>query len=165
MTGECMLYVDVASRRVKWCLRAVCLVLFGLTIGMPRTALSQGDTLYKRVGGYEAIAAIAADFTKGLGTDPVLRPYFFARSDDSRRRILQMFRELLCADAGGPCIYAGRDMTTAHKGLPIGDQEWTALMALWDAILTRHGVEGRNKADMIALFANYRDVIVSSQPR
>ena len=119
------------------------------------------ETLYRRVGGYDVIAAIAADFTRGLGTDPVLRPYFFARADDSRRRILQMFRELLCADTGGPCLYVGRDMKTAHVGLPIGETEWTALMSLWGRILDQHKIIGTEKTDMVQVFAKYRDTIVS----
>jgi len=118
--------------------------------------------LYKRVGGYDAIAVIAADFTKDLGGDPVLKPYFFARSDDSRRRILQMFRELLCSDAGGPCIYVGRDMKTAHIGLKMGEQEWTALMNLWGAILDRHKIEGCEKDEMVQIFAKYKGDILNA---
>lgn len=123
---------------------------------------AQEQSLYKRIGGYDVIAVIAADFTKGLGGDPVLRPYFFARSDDSRRRILQMFRELLCAEAGGPCFYVGRDMKTAHVGLKMGETEWTALMKLWGEILDRHKVEGRNKDGMVEIFAKYKDDILGA---
>ena len=132
-----------------------------LTLGTHK-AHAQEPSLYKRVGGYDAIAVIAADFTKGLGGDPVLKPYFFARSDDSRRRILQMFRELLCADAGGPCIYVGRDMKTAHAGLKMGEEEWTALMNLWGAILDRHKIEGRNKDEMVVIFAKYKNDILGA---
>ncbi|MEZ5854521.1 MAG: group 1 truncated hemoglobin [Hyphomicrobiaceae bacterium] len=125
-------------------------------------ASAQDESLYKRIGGYDVIAAIATDFTKGLGGDPVLRPYFFARSADSRRRILQMFRELLCADAGGPCFYVGRDMKTAHVGLKMGETEWTALMKLWGEILDRHKLEGRNKDGMVEIFAKYKGDILGA---
>jgi hemoglobin len=127
-----------------------------MALSFHSAAEAQNESLYKRVGGYDAIAVIAADFTKGLGGDPVLKPYFFARSDDSRRRILQMFRELLCADTGGPCIYVGRDMKTAHVGLKFGETEWTALMQLWGTILDKHKVEGRNKDEMVQVFAKYK---------
>jgi hemoglobin len=137
-------------------------VLIALALAAHGEVRSQEQTLYKRVGGYDSIAVIAADFTKGLGGDPVLKPYFFARSDDSRRRILQMFRELLCADAGGPCIYVGRDMKTAHIGLKMGETEWTALMNLWGAILDRHKVEGREKDEMVQIFAKYKGDILGT---
>ena len=133
-----------------------------IALGAPGQGHAQEPSLYKRVGGYDAIAVIAADFTKGLGGDPVLKPYFFARSDDSRRRILQMFRELLCSDAGGPCIYVGRDMKTAHIGLKMGEGEWTALMNLWGAILDRHKIEGRDKDEMVLIFAKYKNDILGA---
>jgi hemoglobin len=142
-------------------LRAFALV-GALALSAHGQARAQEQSLYKRVGGYDVIAVIAADFTKGLGGDPVLKPYFFARSDDSRRRILQMFRELLCADAGGPCIYVGRDMKTAHIGLKMGETEWTALMNLWGAILDRHKLEGREKDEMVQMFARYKGDILGA---
>lgn len=147
--------------RVTSPLRAFAL-LGALALTAPGQARAQEPSLYTRVGGYDVIAVIAADFTKGLGGDPVLKPFFFARSDDSRRRILQMFRELLCADAGGPCIYVGRDMKTAHVGLKMGEAEWTALMNLWGAILDRNKLEGRNKDEMVQVFAKYKDVILGA---
>ena len=126
---------------------------------MPAWAQAGDDTLYKRVGGYDVIAAIATDFTKGLGGDPLLRPYFFARSSDSRQRILQMFRELLCADAGGPCNYIGRDMKTAHAGLRFGEPEWAALMVLWSKTLDDHQLADPEKAEMMQIFEGYKDDI------
>ena len=87
------------------------------------TAQSPAETLYQRVGGYDALARLGGDFTRSLGTDPTVRPFFFARSDDSRRRILQAFVLLLCQDTGGPCFYTGRDMKSAHAGLKMGDAE------------------------------------------
>ncbi len=34
--------------------------------------------------------------------------------------------EQICALAGGPCIYIGRDMKTSHRGLGITEEEWKA---------------------------------------
>ena len=124
-------------------------------------AQGAGKSLYERIGGYDVAAAIATDFTKGLGGDPVLRPFFAARSDDSRRRILQMFRELVCADAGGPCNYIGRDMKSAHAGLKIGEAEWEALMKLWNATLDRYKLGEKERAEMVQLFAKYKTDMVS----
>lgn len=125
-------------------------------------AQTSATTLYKRVGGYDVIAAIALDFTKGLGGDPVLKPYFFPRADDSRRRILQMFRELLCSDAGGPCIYVGRDMKTAHAGIKMGEPEWGALMKLWGEVLDRHNLAAQEKVEMVQIFAKYKKDMIPS---
>lgn len=155
----------LSIQHVKTALRAFA-IASAFALAAPGEAVAQEESLYKRVGGYDVIAVVAADFTKGLGGDPVLKPYFFARSDDSRRRILQMFRELLCAEAGGPCLYVGRDMKTAHVGLKMGETEWTALMKLWGEILDRHKLEGRNKDGMIEIFAKYKgDILGASGAR
>lgn len=149
-----MSYVRRVQAAIVFCLS---LLLGGSLV----CAQSDDDSLYKRVGGYDVIAAIATDFTKGLGGNDRLRPYFFARSDDSRRRILQMFRELLCADAGGPCDYIGRDMKTAHAGLKFGEPEWTALMELWGDTLDKHELEAQEKSEMMQIFAGYKSEIFS----
>lgn len=121
------------------------------------------QNLYRRVGGYDALATIGADFTRSLGTDPTVRPFFFARSDDSRRRILQAFVLLLCADTGGPCFYTGRDMKSAHVGLRMGDAEWDAVMRLWGEALDRHQIAGADRSEMVQVFAKYRDDIMSGR--
>ena len=124
-------------------------------------AQAPAETLYQRVGGYDALAKLGADFTRSLGTDPTVRPFFFARSDDSRRRILQAFVLLLCQDSGGPCFYTARDMKSAHAGLKMGDAEWDAVMRLWGEALDRHKITGANKAEMVQVFAKYRGDIMS----
>jgi hemoglobin len=126
-------------------------------------AQAPAETLYQRVGGYDALAKLGADFTRSLGTDPTVRPFFFARSDDSRRRILQAFVLLLCADTGGPCFYTGRDMKSAHAGLKMGDAEWDAVMRLWGEALDRHKIAGANKSQMVQVFAKYRGEIMSGR--
>ena len=32
--------------------------------------------------------------------------------------------DFLCNATGGPCLYLGQDMETAHKGVRITDAEW-----------------------------------------
>lgn len=143
---------------------------FGLVTGLAlligstaAQAQNREETLYRRVGGYDALARIGADFTRSLGTDQTVQPFFFARSDDSRRRILQAFVLLLCADTGGPCFYTGRDMKSAHVGLKMGEAEWNAVMRLWGEALDRHKISGTDKSEMVQVFAKYRDDIMSER--
>ncbi len=81
------------------------------------------DSLYKRIGGYDAIAAVADNFVPRMVKDPVLGKCF-VHSQDSLMRIRQLAVDQICAVTGGPCIYIGRDMKTAHKGLGITGAEW-----------------------------------------
>jgi hemoglobin len=144
-------------------MRALALAIALLAGGTAVQAQSPGETLYQRVGGYDALAKLGADFTRSLGTDPVVGPFFFARSDDSRRRILQAFVLLLCQDSGGPCFYTGRDMKSAHIGLKMTDAHFDAVMRLWGEALDRHKITGANKSEMVQVFAKYRGDIMSGR--
>lgn len=154
-----MLCMSLLSSKVR-CFALVLGVAL-LVAGSAVRAQGAAETLYQRVGGYDALAKLGADFTRSLGTDPAVGPFFFARSDDSRRRILQAFVLLLCQDSGGPCFYTGRDMKAAHVGLKMTDGHFDAVMRLWGEALDRHKITGANKAEMTQVFAKYRGDIMS----
>lgn len=89
------------------------------------TASAQGkDSLYKRLGGYDAIAAVTDDFIGRLASDATLGRFFKGTSDNTKMKIRQLVVDQLCAATGGPCVYIGRDMKTAHKGLGITEDDW-----------------------------------------
>lgn len=96
-----------------------------------------GDSLYKRLGGYDAIAAVTDDFIGKLVTDKKLGRFFTGASEDSKKRIRQLVVDQLCAATGGPCIYIGRDMKTSHRGLAITNDDWN--------IAVKHLVDTLNK--------------------
>src|SRR5437870_1355978 len=80
-------------------------------------AAQKEDTLYKRLGGYDAIAAVVDDFIGRLVGDKRFEKFFTGFSTDSKKKIRQHLLDQLCAAAGGPCVYMGRDMKTTHAGL------------------------------------------------
>ena len=94
-------------------------------VGPTRMVSAQsGDSLYKKLGGYDALAAVTDDFIGRLATDKTLGRFFVGASDNSKMRIRQLVLDQLCAATGGPCVYIGRDMKTAHKGLGITEEDW-----------------------------------------
>jgi len=86
----------------------------------------QAKTLYARLGGYDAIAAVTDDFVGRLVADKRLTKFFVGHSEDSLKRIRMHVIDQLCAAAGGPCSYTGRDMRTSHHGLGITSEDWDA---------------------------------------
>src|SRR5919204_4331526 len=83
-------------------------------------------SLYQRLGGYDAIAAVVDDFITRLATDKQFERFFTGFSDDSKKRLRQHILDQFCKAAGGPCVYMGRDMKTTHKGLGITEADWNA---------------------------------------
>ena len=117
-------------------------------------------SLYERVGRYDAIAAIADEYLKGIRADPQFTR-FTGRSADSLKRARQLLKDQLCALTGGPCVYVGRDMETAHGGLAITDAEWAANMKYMSMALDKNSITGRDKEEFLALVESLKKRITA----
>jgi hemoglobin len=95
-------------------------LLLAVLAGSP-LASAQGtpNPLYKRLGGYDAIAAVTDSFIGRLAGDAQLARFFSGHGTDSKQRLRQHIVDFLCMATGGPCVYKGRDMKTTHAGLGI----------------------------------------------
>lgn len=122
-------------------------------------------SLYRRLGGYDTIAAIVADLFQLLREDPRFVRFGMGRSLDSKARVLQLTIEQTCALAGGPCTYLGRDMKSSHHGLGITEEEWMANLELTAKALDRHGVGEPERKDFLELFERFHGEIVEAVPR
>jgi hemoglobin len=123
-------------------------------------AQGNGDSLYKRLGGYDAIAAVTDDFITRLATDKELGRFFVGASDDSKKRIRQLVIEQLCAASGGPCVYTGRDMKTSHKGLGITEKDWDTAVKHLAATLDKFKVGKRERDDLFNALSGLKADIV-----
>ena len=61
------------------------IALLGI-VGLIQPAAAH-DSLYKRLGGYDAIAAVVDDFIGRMASDPQLQPFFAGHSTESLQRI------------------------------------------------------------------------------
>ena len=107
-------------------------------------------TLYQRLGGYDAIAAVGDEFLTRLKQDKELSRFFQGVSEDSQRRIRQLAVDQLCAATGGPCLYIGRSMKESHKGLGITKAQWDAAVKHLGGALDKFKVGDKEKADLLA---------------
>ena len=82
-------------------------------------------SLYERLGGMEAIAAVVEDFRDRVAKDDRINQKF-ARTDLARLR--KMLIDQVCEAAGGPCTYTGRSMKDAHAGMKVTNGEFDALV-------------------------------------
>jgi len=98
------------------------------------------ETLYARLGGYDAIAAVAHDLVGRLAADARLGRFWQHRGEDGLRREKQLLIDFLCEAAGGPMVYVGRDMKTSHKGMGIDEGDWQVFMAHVAATLASFNV-------------------------
>jgi hemoglobin len=119
-----------------------------------------GPSLYKRLGGYDAIAAVVDDFIPRLVADKQIGRFLVGLSDNSKARLRQLFVEQACFATGGPCVYTGRDMKTTHKGLGITGGEWDQAVKLLVATLDKFKVPDKEKNEFLAIIASTKADIV-----
>jgi hemoglobin len=120
-------------------------------------------SLYQRLGGYDALAAVTDDFIGRLAADAKLGKFFVGLSDDSKGRIRQLVVDQLCAATGGPCIYLGRDMKTVHKGLNITEDDWQAMAVDLGATLEKFKVGATEQRDLATALAPIKADIVTAR--
>lgn len=138
---------------------AIGVLLSGLMFGSS-VAAQNGDSLYKRLGGYDALAAVTDDFIGRLATDKTLGRFFVGASDNSKIRIRQLVLDQLCAATGGPCVYIGRDMKTAHKGLGITEEDWNIAVKHLVATMTKFKVPEREQKEVAGALTTLKADIV-----
>jgi hemoglobin len=145
----------------RWIGSLVAIALLVAALGAVSPAAAQGkDTLYKRLGGYDALAAVTDDFITALATDPKLSRFFVGASDNSKARIRQLVLDQLCAATGGPCIYIGRDMKTVHKGLRITEDDWNTAVKHLVNTMTKFKVKEREQKEVAAALSGLKADIV-----
>jgi hemoglobin len=140
---------------------SIAIVVLLSCVGPARTVVAQsGDSLYKRLGGYDALAAVTDDFIIRLATDKTLGRFFVGASDNSKMRIRQLVLDQLCAATGGPCVYIGRDMKTAHKGLGITGEDWDIAVKHLGATLAKFKVPEKEQKEVVSALSGLKADIV-----
>jgi len=117
-------------------------------------------SLYARLGGYDAIAAVVDDFLGRLVADKRFSNFFVGHSEDSVKKIRQHIVNQFCAAAGGPCLYTGRDMKLTHHGLGITSDDWDASARHLVATLDKFKVPPAEKDELMAFVTSLKKDIV-----
>jgi hemoglobin len=123
-------------------------------------AETPAESLYHRLGGYDAIAAATDDLLARLQNDPRLRDYWKGASIDNRRKARQAIVDFMAEAAGGPAYYIGRDMKTSHAGMGIDERDWEVFMHHSAAMLDHFGVPETEKTEVLAFFAGLKAKVV-----
>jgi hemoglobin len=82
-------------------------------------------SLYERLGGTDAITAVARAFEDRAAKDDRINQKF-ARTN--LQRLTKEFVDQLCHDTGGPCSYTGLNMREAHTRMGVTSGEFDAFM-------------------------------------
>jgi hemoglobin len=122
-----------------------------------------GPSLYKRLGGYDAIAAVSDDFIGRLAADTQLNRFLVGLSADSQKRLRQNVVDQLCQATGGPCLYIGRPMKTAHAGLGITESDWDLTVKHLIGSLDKFKVPEKEKKEFLGFASSLKPDIVEKK--
>ena len=120
----------------------------------------QSATLYTRLGGYDAVAAVSDDFLGRLAADPQFARFFGGHATDSMKKLRQHVVDLLCMSTGGPCVYTGRDMNTSHTGLGITGRDRDASVRHLNGTFDKFAMPAKERDEVLAALGPLKKDIV-----
>ena len=134
-------------------IQIVCIRVFAVLVLVlfAATVRAEEKSLYQRLGGYDAIAAVSDEFIARLATDDQEKRFFVGFSNDSKARIRQHLIDLVCKSTGGPCLYSGRDMKTAHAGAGVSKADWDHSLKIFGEVLNKFKVPEKEQQELAAL--------------
>ena len=124
--------------------------------------MNEAKTLYARLGGYDAIAAVANNLVSRLMSDGRLGRFWAHRGEDGVQREIQLLIDFLCHNAGGPVLYTGREMKTSHRGMRITEEDWAALMLHLNATLEHFQVPAAEKDAVVGFVQSTKGDVVEA---
>ena len=119
---------------------------------------SAQSSLYQRLGGYPAIKAVVDDFVGNVAADQRINR-FFAKTDIARLK--QNLVDQICSGTGGPCIYTGRDMKSAHAGMGVSSGHFNALVQDLRKTLRKFKVPRKEQGELLAVLGPMKSDIVT----
>jgi len=120
-------------------------------------------TLYERLGGVYAIAAVVDDFVNRIMDDPRLNAnpkVNEAHHRVSRAGFKYLVAEQVCQATGGPQHYTGKSMYDSHAHLEITEQEWQAFLDDFKQTLDKFNVPAAEQAELFAIVDSTKKDIV-----
>ena len=115
------------------------------------------QTLYQRLGGRDAIMAVAQGFEERAAKDDRINQKF-ARTN--LNRLTKEFVDQLCQDTGGPCTYTGLSMKKSHTHMGVTAGEFDAFVEDFVATLDDFKVGKSEQDELLSNLAPMRSDIV-----
>lgn len=128
-----------------------------LMAGASFAQTAPNDQLYKAFGEKAGLVSLMDDFMVRLLADPRTGPHF---KPSNQQRVKDQLVDQLCQLSGGPCVYKGADMKSAHANLDIKKSDFNALVEVLQQSMDAKGIPFRTQNQMLALLAPmHRDTI------
>lgn len=117
------------------------------------------ESLYNKIGGEQAIAAVISDFYHRMLSDERVNHHFIGINMESLRRHQITF--FIGFALGGPRRYNGNNLRTAHSGLNVTTEEYEVAIKLLNQSLRKYNVEIEDIAKVEAFLRSVKPHIIN----
>ena len=115
------------------------------------------SSLYERLGGTDGITAIASDIVEFHLDNPRIAPRY---ADSDVPAVKNAVATFFIAGSGGPSVYEGKGMLTAHRGMNIDEGEFVAALDDAMAALDKNGIGEREKQEVLFILYGLKAEVV-----
>jgi len=138
--------------------KLIFMALLGLSTPAAVTPVWADDTLFADMGGQPGIDRVVDASVDAYLADPRIAALF---SESNIERIRAEFKVQFCQVAGGPCQYAGHDMTAAHKGLHLTNADFNAVVEDLQGAMDKTGIGFATQNRFLARLAPMQRQVVT----
>lgn len=123
------------------------------------TPTASTESLYKRLGGKEAISKVVDDFVANVVADDRINAFF--KNTDGANLKKQLVDQICDAASGGTeCTYKGKDMRTVHTGMKVTEADFNALVEDLVKALDANKVGEKEKQELLGVLGPMKPDIV-----
>ena len=116
------------------------------------------DAVFQDFGGKAGISKVIDDFLGIWQEDPRISDKL---KDADVERLGSLLKEQITQLTGGPAVYSGRDMKTAHQAMGLHNADFNALAEDLQHAMDKNGVPSRAQNKLLAKLAPMEHVIVT----
>ena len=149
---------------MKNCIQAV-VALLTLMIAATLPASAQEKSLYDRIGGYKGVAATVDDLVDRIYVNGTLNknPALKAVHDLNERAAFKLILATwVMENTGGPKVYFGRPMNTAHAHLSITNREFDVILHECKQTFYKFAVPEKELGELMAALEGLRKQVVTN---
>ena len=115
---------------------------------------TNSTSLYDRLGGIYAIAAVVDDFIDRIMINPILNANPLV--DEAHHRVSKagfkyLVTEMVGWATGGPQKYTGKTMKESHEHLNITESEWQSFLGDFQTTLDKFQVPAAEQSELFAI--------------
>jgi hemoglobin len=121
------------------------------------------NSLFERLGGRQGISSIVDDTVENHMNNTAVNARFLPLKDNLER--LEVIKkhtiDFFVTGSGGPNVYQGKDMVTAHTGMNISPTEYMHVVDDIFMALDKNAIDDDTKKDVLYILWSLKGMIIS----